>query len=166
MHFVELMPISGMKPIELPIPRSSTISLSPSKSEVKWSRTGTESPFEPNSITSQATNDSTQDDYDSGFGNERRGRKDAGRSAKNDSTNKDPHEATLGSIDEILKKFEHISALSVNGVSGSDIEPSESYAKLPEITLNGHPIDKKKGRHEQNGYKQDYDENSDQVRQL
>ncbi|XP_075250397.1 uncharacterized protein LOC142342747 isoform X2 [Convolutriloba macropyga] len=154
---------TSMKPIELPIPRSSTISLSPSKSEVKWSRTGTESPFEPNSITSQATNDSTQDDYDSGFGNERRGRKDAGRSAKNDSLNKDPHEATLGSIDEILKKFEHISALSVNGVSGSDIEPSESYAKLPEITLNGHPIDKKKGRHEQNGYKQDYDENSDQI---
>ena len=119
-----------MKPIELPVPRSSAVTLSPGKTEVKWNRTA-ESLFEPTFLASLTTNDTNHDDYDSGFSNERR------RTSDSRTDTRDPHESTLGSIDEILKKFSNISALSMNGFNEHESEPTESYARLPDITING-----------------------------
>ncbi|XP_063710799.1 leucine zipper protein 1-like isoform X2 [Symsagittifera roscoffensis] len=120
----------NMKPIELPVPRSSAVTLSPGKTEVKWNRTA-ESLFEPTFLASLTTNDTNHDDYDSGFSNERR------RTSDSRTDTRDPHESTLGSIDEILKKFSNISALSMNGFNEHESEPTESYARLPDITING-----------------------------
>ena len=137
--------ILEMKPIELPVTTPSNgISTSPSKLEVKYNRNATESPLEPahhgNLIVPSPFQDSENSTSD--LSTSRSQTAASNRHLSHVKPKPQSDFDAFESIDEILKKFTHLSSLSLNGnfATRNGLESSshvESYAKLPDISLNG-----------------------------